>query len=938
MAAGPRDPRPAADAAAQRDADARDHRHRPRAHRHGVAVAAGGDLPQVRADLRDPGAAHGALPDVPLRLLAGPAVRVDPRPRARALGADPRARRRRAVAPGRRDVDRARLQPARRRVARAPVPPRPALLRARVRPPRRACSGIPTCSATTASCRRSCAAPGSTASSRRSSRGTGSTRPSTTPSAGSGSTARQCSRTSRRPTPTTPRRPSPSCAARPRDFKDHALSARSLLVFGWGDGGGGPTAQMLETLAPRRGPAGRPAHDDRRSGGLLRAAGRGGASGPRWSASSTSSTTAGRTRRRRAPSGRAGARSGRCTTPSCSRPSRMSRGRARSSSGAWQTLLLNHFHDILPGSSIGEVHARAERDLAEVEAAAGAVRDRFVRRRRWSTRSACARREVVAASGDLRFAEAPSCGVGQPRRGSLARCASRRPPTASCSRTSTCARCSAATARCARSSSWRADARRWPRPGTSSSSTRTARPTSRPGTSTRSTSRRAATARRPRAPRSRWRTRCAPRSRSSARSGAPAACARPCASTPSRARLEFHCAIDWHEDRRALKVRFPVAVHAPRATYEMQFGVVERPTHYSTRRDLAQYEVPGHRFADLSEHGFGVALLSAATYGWSVHGGDMRMTLLRSPALARPRGRRRPPRAGLRDPPASRRLAGGRRHRAGPVLQRAAAARRAGGARRARGSRPTPPASSSTPSSAPRTATTSSSASTRPTAAAASARLRVGLPFAEAWFTNLLEDRLAAGRGRRRRGRRPVPAVRDRDARTPPAVSHRDRPQPTAGGSCRRITLLRLRRLRLRTCPPPPARGRLCPAGRQRPRRGPRASTPSRPQLLRRARCAAALRRSIARPWSASAFAANGASPPSWNRPAEVNRRQSTSGSRPTTYVSVLPSTRKDERGLSGAIRRCTPGCAAAAAATRHGVTSTPDGARQPAGLPRTRG
>jgi alpha-mannosidase len=96
-------------------------------------------------------------------------------------------------------------------------------------------------------------------------------------------------------------------------------------------------------------------------------------------------------------------------------------------------------------------------------------------------------------------------------------------------------------------------------------------------------------------------------------------------------RLEFHCAIDWHEDRRALKVRFPVAAHAPRATYEMQFGVVERPTHHSTRRDLAQYEVPGHRFADLSEHGFGVALLSAATYGWSVHGEDMRMTLLRSP-------------------------------------------------------------------------------------------------------------------------------------------------------------------------------------------------------------------------------------------------------------------------------------------------------------------
>ena len=97
------------------------------------------------------------------------------------------------------------------------------------------------------------------------------------------------------------------------------------------------------------------------------------------------------------------------------------------------------------------------------------------------------------------------------------------------------------------------------------------------------------------------------------------------------ARLEFHCSVDWREERRALKVRFPVAVRAPRATYEMQFGVIERPTHHSTRRDLAQYEVPGHRFADLSEHGFGVALLSAATYGWSVLGEAMRMTLLRSP-------------------------------------------------------------------------------------------------------------------------------------------------------------------------------------------------------------------------------------------------------------------------------------------------------------------
>ena len=137
VAAGPRDPRPAARGAAQRDPDARDHRHRPRAHRHGVAVAAGGDASASACGRSPPSCAlMERYPELPLRLLAGPAIRVDPRPRARALGADPRARRRRAVAPGRRDVGRAGLQPARRRVARTPVRLRPALLRARVRPPR----------------------------------------------------------------------------------------------------------------------------------------------------------------------------------------------------------------------------------------------------------------------------------------------------------------------------------------------------------------------------------------------------------------------------------------------------------------------------------------------------------------------------------------------------------------------------------------------------------------------------------------------------------------------------------------------------------------------------------------------------------------------------------------------------------------------------------
>jgi alpha-mannosidase len=72
-------------------------------------------------------------------------------------------------------------------------------------------------------------------------------------------------------------------------------------------------------------------------------------------------------------------------------------------------------------------------------------------------------------------------------------------------------------------------------------------------------------------------------------------------------------------------------VRSPNATYEMPFGYAERPTHYSSSFDRARYEVPGHRFADLSEHGFGAALLSDSKYGFSCYGGDLKLTLLRSP-------------------------------------------------------------------------------------------------------------------------------------------------------------------------------------------------------------------------------------------------------------------------------------------------------------------
>ena len=93
--------------------------------------------------------------------------------------------------------------------------------------------------------------------------------------------------------------------------------------------------------------------------------------------------------------------------------------------------------------------------------------------------------------------------------------------------------------------------------------------------------------------------------------------------------LTFDTEIDWHERRTLLKVMFPLNCKSPRATYETMFGAVERPTHANTDADLAQYEVPGHRWADLSEPGFGVSLLNNSRYGHSVFGNLMSLSLLR---------------------------------------------------------------------------------------------------------------------------------------------------------------------------------------------------------------------------------------------------------------------------------------------------------------------
>jgi alpha-mannosidase len=101
-------------------------------------------------------------------------------------------------------------------------------------------------------------------------------------------------------------------------------------------------------------------------------------------------------------------------------------------------------------------------------------------------------------------------------------------------------------------------------------------------------------------------------------------------------RLDFDTEVDWHEHHKFLKVAFPVDILASRATYEIQFGHLERPTHTNTSWDVARFEVCAHRWAHLGEPGYGVALLNDCKYGYDIQGNVMRLSLLRAPGWPDP--------------------------------------------------------------------------------------------------------------------------------------------------------------------------------------------------------------------------------------------------------------------------------------------------------------
>jgi len=95
-------------------------------------------------------------------------------------------------------------------------------------------------------------------------------------------------------------------------------------------------------------------------------------------------------------------------------------------------------------------------------------------------------------------------------------------------------------------------------------------------------------------------------------------------------RIDFRTEIDWQERQVLLKVAFPVNVRATKATYDIQFGNLERPAHWNTDWDYARFEVVGHKWVDLSEGNYGVALLNDCKYGHDVRDGVLRLTLLKS--------------------------------------------------------------------------------------------------------------------------------------------------------------------------------------------------------------------------------------------------------------------------------------------------------------------
>jgi alpha-mannosidase len=95
-------------------------------------------------------------------------------------------------------------------------------------------------------------------------------------------------------------------------------------------------------------------------------------------------------------------------------------------------------------------------------------------------------------------------------------------------------------------------------------------------------------------------------------------------------RIDFETAVDWDEKHKLLKASFDLEILADFARHEIQYGHVERPTHRNLPGARARFEVCAHKWTDLSENGFGVALLNDCKYGIGVQNSSLRLSLLKA--------------------------------------------------------------------------------------------------------------------------------------------------------------------------------------------------------------------------------------------------------------------------------------------------------------------
>ncbi|MGL5021272.1 MAG: alpha-mannosidase [Mycoplasmatales bacterium] len=95
-------------------------------------------------------------------------------------------------------------------------------------------------------------------------------------------------------------------------------------------------------------------------------------------------------------------------------------------------------------------------------------------------------------------------------------------------------------------------------------------------------------------------------------------------------RIDFKTKINWKEHEQLLRVVFPTKIRSIKATFDIQNGNVERPTHRNTSWDMARFEVVGHKWADLSNETYGVSLLNDCKYGYNAFENKLGLTLIKS--------------------------------------------------------------------------------------------------------------------------------------------------------------------------------------------------------------------------------------------------------------------------------------------------------------------